>query len=298
MTRLLLSLVIAGLLSAAAPALSAAPPEARAERFTVPSLSMGREINAWVVLPHAYSETGDARLPILYAFHGRAAPYDTFANMPRLRQALAAAPMIVAGFDADSASFYLDSPLPRRSGREPDKDALITSRFTTFFFDEFIPAIEARHRVDPARRMLTGFSMGGFGALHYLLSKPGMFVSVSAMSGAFFAETPPSPVWRNRLAPLLGPPETASAAYEALAFYPRIERLVVSGLKPPPLYLHCGTEDPLVIEDSRNLHALLTRLGVAHEYHESPGGHDWAYWSATIPLVLEFHWKTLRAETR
>lgn len=274
--------------------LHAAPDETRVERFAVSSPSMKREIKAWIVLPPAYSETNDTRFPVLYAFHGRAAPYDTFANMPRLREALASRPMIVAGFDADASSFYLDSPLPQRSGRAPDKDARVASRFTTFFFDEFMPAIEARYRVDPARRMLTGFSMGGFGAVHYALTKPDHFVSVSSMSGVFFETMPPSGSWATRLSSLLGTQESASDAYRDLAFYPRFERLAATRAKLPLIYLHCGAEDRLIGE-SRNLHAFLTRLGVAHEYHETAGGHDWAYWSSTITPVLEFHWKSLTA---
>jgi S-formylglutathione hydrolase FrmB len=274
--------------------LCAASTEGRVERFTVPSASMGREIKVWVVLPPASPENKDSRLPILYALHGRSAPYDTFANMPRLRAAVAARPMIVAGFDADASSFYLDSPLSQRSGRAPDPDVQVKSRFTTFFFDEFMPAIEARYGADPARRMLTGFSMGGFGAFHYALTKPGLVVSVSSMSGVFFEPRSPTEGPSPRIASLLGPQATHAGTHQALAIYPRIERLVAAGAKLPAIYLHCGTEDRLAGE-SRNLHASLTRLGVAHEHHESPGGHDWAYWSATITLILEFHWNSLAA---
>lgn len=274
------------------PLLRATPAEARVERFTVSSRAMNREIKAWVVLPPAHAENNGPRLPILYALHGRAAPYDTFANMPRLRAALVSRAMIVAGFDADASSFYLDSPLPQRSGREPEKDARVTSLFTTFFFDEFMPAIEARYAADPDRRMLTGFSMGGFGALHYALTKPDQFVSVSSMSGVFLTTFPPSGGWGSRLASLLGSQDANPHAYQALAFHPRIEHLLATRASLPLIYLHCGTEDRLV-DESRNLHAFLTRIGVAHEHHESPGSHDWAYWSSTITPVLDFHWKSL-----
>lgn len=268
----------------------AAPAEARVERFTVRSPSMDREIKAWVVLPPAYSEDNDTRFPILHALHGRAAPYDTFANMPRLRAALADMPMIVAGFDADIASFYLDSPFPLRVSRNPADETLAASRFATFFFDEFVPAIEARHRADPSRRMLTGFSMGGFGAFHYLLSRPDAFSSVSALSGVFLRSMPPPPAWRQRLEPLLGPaPETIAA----IAFLPRIDRHAAVGVALPPTALFCGAEDGISIADNRAFHADLTERGIRHEYHETPGKHDWAYWSSIIPRVLDFHWKNL-----
>jgi hypothetical protein len=47
--------------------------------------------------------------------------------MSPLRKALRQRPMIVASFDGDQLGWYIDSPL------KPD------SKFTTFFFGEFIP---------------------------------------------------------------------------------------------------------------------------------------------------------------
>lgn len=269
--------------------------EAVVERFTVRSASMGREIKAWAVLPPAYSGDGDARFPVLYALHGRGAPYDTFTKMPKLQKQLADQPMIVVGFDADNSSFYLDSELPQNIARDGASESLAPSKFSTFFFEEFVPAIDARYRIAADRRMITGFSMGGFGAFHYMLQRPGMFRSVSAMSGAFFETAPPTAKWAERLTPLFGSPETVSAAYQKLAFFPRLERLAKEGVKLPPIYLCCGTEDKVTPDDSRQMHAYLDRIGVPNAYHESAGGHDWSYWSSTITQILDFHRKSMQA---
>jgi CubicO group peptidase (beta-lactamase class C family)/S-formylglutathione hydrolase FrmB len=268
--------------------------EAVVEHFTVHSASMGREIKAWAVLPPAYAAGGDARFPVLYALHGRGAPYDTFAKMPKLQKALTDQPMIVVGFDADNSSFYLDSGIPQNTARDGEPETVAPSKFSTFFFDEFVPALDTRYRIAADQRAITGFSMGGFGAFHYMLQRPDMFRSVSAMSGAFFETTPPSAKWVERLTPLFGSPETASAAYEKLAFFPRLERLAKDGVKLPPIYLSCGTEDKVTPDDSRHLHAYLDRLGVPNEYVESAGGHDWGYWSSTIVPILDFHWKSMQ----
>ena len=261
------------------------------EHFAVRSASMGRDIKAWAVLPPAYAADGGARFPVLYALHGRGAPYDTFSKMPKLQNQLSAQPMIVVGFDADNSSFYLDAETPQNTARSGDPETLASSKFSTFFFDELVPALDARYRIAADQRMITGFSMGGFGAVHYMLQRPEMFRSVSAMSGAFFEAAPPSAKWAERLTPLLGSPETASASYEKLAFFPRIERLAKEGVKLPPIYLCCGTEDKITPDDSRRMHAYLDRIGVPNAYHESAGGHDWSYWSSTITQVLDFHWK-------
>ncbi len=44
-----------------------------------------------------------------------------------------------------------------------------------------------------------------------------------------------------------------------------------------PLMLDVGVADPYV-DQSRDFHATLERLGVAHAYAEWPGAHDWDYW--------------------
>jgi S-formylglutathione hydrolase FrmB len=72
-----------------------------------------------------------------------------------------------------------------RSVQVSDKVTPVKSLFTTFVFNECIPTIEKQYRINTSQRMLTGFSMGGFGAIHYMLTKPDQFVSVSSLSGWF-----------------------------------------------------------------------------------------------------------------
>ena len=262
------------------------------EKFTVHSPAMDRDIQGLVVLPPEYGAHPEKHYPILYTLHGTGAPYDTFSKMTPLREALRGKPMIVTCFDADNASDYLDSPHPQRWSRQPDDPSLARSLFTTFFFDEFLPCLDANYRVDPARRMLTGFSMGGFGAFHYLLSKPGQFCSVSSLSGWFPDWQAPTPWEQKRLAALAGPPEENTKRYLATDFRTRIKQQVAAGVKFPPLLLLCGTEDKL-LDHSRALAAFLHEQGIACESVESPGGHNWPYWQGASAGVIDFHWRTL-----
>jgi enterochelin esterase-like enzyme len=45
----------------------------------------------------------------------------------------------------------------------------------------------------------------------------------------------------------------------------------------PALMMDVGVADPYV-DESRDLHATLERLGVTHAYAEWPGAHNWEYW--------------------
>ncbi len=54
--------------------------------------------------------------------------------------------------------------------------------FLTFLGDELIPAIDADYRIDPARRTLTGYSLGGLFTLHALFHRPDLFARYAAAS--------------------------------------------------------------------------------------------------------------------
>src|SRR5207344_2520339 len=76
-------------------------------------------------------------------------------------------------------SFYINSPGS-------------TLRYSDFFLQEFIPAVENKYRVRPGRknRAITGVSMGGYGALRFAFAHPELFSAVSAQSAALITETP------------------------------------------------------------------------------------------------------------
>jgi len=267
------------------------------ELLTVPSASMKRDIRVAVTVPPCYAKDTDARYPVLYALHGMGASYKVFSDMSPLRKFMVDHPMILVGFDADRASCYVDSTV------RPE------SQFTTFFFDELLPYVAAHWRTN-GQRAVTGFSMGGYGALHYLLTRPDAFTSASSLSGAFYLfHTQPDK-----------PPRHADIPA-------RLEKFVADGVKLPPVMLACGTEDGLIAQN-RALVKLFTELnhktintrikpqleGITdhHErrnkfeklkaemiidfaYLETPGGHDWPYWKGTSEAIARFHWKHFQA---
>jgi S-formylglutathione hydrolase FrmB len=262
------------------------------ERFTVHSPSMDRDIRAAAVLPPEYESHPDKKYPVLYTLHGSDAPYDTYSAMIPLRTALRDKPMIVLCMDGDGDSMYIDSPNLLNPGRKYLPATPVKSLFTTFFLKEFIPAIDAKYRTDAKRRMLTGFSMGGFGAFHYMLEAPGQFVSVSSLSG-FFPDWSTAPTTEGAWL------ETSMGSYaEHASFYHQedlrmgIRKQVADGVKLPPFFLACGSSDHL-LEQSRSMHKFLTDLGLPCEYVEDPGNHDWHFWRDHSAAIINFHWSTL-----
>lgn len=278
------------------------------EKFRLPSPAMKREIEVAVLLPPAYQSKSDP-LPVLYALHGTGASYLSFKDMIPLRRFLVDHPMIVVAFNGEE-SWYLDAPV------RPEY------LFTTFFFEELVPEINRRFRTD-GRMAVTGFSMGGFGALHYLLEHQDRFTSASTLSGAFecFDNSPDSSRWVRREEALLGSREKNPEAYQRVALASRFKRLVSEGSKLPPLLILCGSEDRLRDSNRRFIDRLqainaeelkkyaseLDSLAtpkeraarvlqirksalIDYEYRETPGDHDWPYWRDTMPAAAEFHW--------
>lgn len=261
------------------------------EFFRLHSTSMERDIKVAVVLPPAYKTDKAKQFPVLYTLHGMSAPYSTYAAMSNLQAQLKDKPFIYTCFDGDDRSWYIDSRFPFATARKVEKDTTNRkSLFDTFFFVEFMPAIDSWYRTDSGKRALTGFSMGGFGALHYALVHPELFCSVSGLSSVFLDTSNMSVLGRNMLKEELGSFRENKAAYEALDQYKKLASLKAKGVAIPPIYLSCGTEDPLVSQN-RKMRAYLDSLHITNEYREAPGIHNWIFWHAESVGVAEFHWK-------
>lgn len=254
----------------------------RREAFRLHSPCMGRDIEAAVLMPPAYADDSARRFPILYALHGRGAPYLCWTEMAPLRRALAVMPMLVVVFNGDSDGCYVDAT------RRP------RSLFRTFFFGELAPFVESEWRADPTRRGITGFSMGGAGAAGYMAERPEFFVGVSFLSSGLdlTVSWTDSDVPRGILNPLLGPIEEAAAEHRRASAFERISAAIAAGKRLPPMFLACGTED-FVLPGARRARDFLARSGVAAEVLESPGGHHWPYWRDISAKVVEFHWNAV-----
>jgi S-formylglutathione hydrolase FrmB len=253
------------------------------ESFKIHSKAMNRDIDVVVVLPPAYAQNPDTKFPVLHTLHGHSAPYATWSKMDTLREALKDQPMIVTCFNGDKAGWYLDSP------EKAD------TQFTTFFLTEFIPFIDATYRTTAkaSGRGVTGFSMGGFGAFHYMLESPKSFASVSSASSRMSYMTAKMERVEKDLAGLLGPRATNEERYLAADVPLGLDRAIAKGVKLPPMLLTCGTEDK-GIEGVRAFRDRMLKHKQVFEYVESPGEHNWAYWRGIAPRIIDFHHRSFQ----
>lgn len=136
-----------------------------------------------------------------------------------------------------------------------------------------------RTRREARDRAVIGLSDGGTAAMNLAFRYPDVFGGAGSHSGVFLLQRD----WSSR--PLLGPDSAVARmlAYNSPLLY---VAQVAPRLKESSLYFDCGQDDDESLPSNRALHAKLDSLGVAHEYHEFPGGHSWSYWSTQLARSL------------
>ena len=119
------------------------------------------------------------------------------------------------------------------------------------------------------------------GHLSLCLRHPGVFSSVSSMSGILDI-TRHKNQWR--LAEVFGPYEGENIAdWEQHSVLKLIEQSA-DHIRSLPMLITVSNGDQYSIDDNRLVHRQLERMNVEHLYHESPGGHDWVYWTSQLPM--------------
>ena len=277
-----LAFVICGL--AGQPAQAAAA--GRAECQSIKSKILAHSVAYCALLPPSYDVEKTRRYPVLYFLHGLGDNEQMFLhsggwNLVEDMWEQHQLGEFVIVTPAAGASFYINS----HDGKE---------RYEDFFLREFMPAIEARYRIQAARvtRGIAGFSMGGYGALRLAFLHPDLFGSVSVHSAALMEKLPSISVAeaaQNLRMRLLGdvfgsPPDRV--------FWDRNNPLTlartahIAGLK---IYFDCGSEDGYGFNaGAETLDKILSSRHIAHEFHIYPGGHDWSYFAEHLPASLEF----------
>lgn len=127
-----------------------------------------------------------------------------------------------------------------------------------------------------APRFIAGLSMGGYGALRLGAAFPNRFAAFAGHSSITEFEQMKLFVEEDLLE-YDGPAENRSV----------LELMKGNAENLPPFRFDCGVDD-LLIEHNRALHAGLEFSGIAHDYVEHPGGHEWPYWTKHIEDTLRF----------
>lgn len=223
--------------------------------------------------------TGAGPYPVFYLLHGYSDDHHVWLRNTRLGSHEHQLPLIVVMPDGEH-SFYCDA----HDGE----------RFETHLLKELMQIVERQFHTRRGKRArcIGGLSMGGFGAMLLGLRHPELFCSIGAHSSAMAAarHVVKRPGMGEELRRIFGPMRRANKHRWANDPFTLAQK--IRPARAPAIYFDCGTEDEL-LQSNRDFAELLTRRGIAHEYHEHPGGHTWQYWDEHIWDSLAFHCRHL-----
>ncbi|MFB6457804.1 alpha/beta hydrolase-fold protein [Chitinophaga sp. Hz27] len=228
---------------------------------------MKKNITTLVVRPEGKQENP---LPAVYVLHGYSGnPARTLAlDIPSLPRLADDYHMVFVLPDGGFDKWYLNSPL------------LVDAQYETFLSKELPAYIDNRYttRTDRFGRAIMGWSMGGYGALHTGMHYSHMFGAIGSICGA--VEILPF-IQDFGINKIIGNDSTVWKQYDVL------QNAGLLAFSQQEIILSCGTADPFLLYN-RALDVKLNELHIAHTYVESPGAHDFKYWSEAAQYEVLF----------
>ena len=284
----------AGILFLGLLAATPAHSQERADCHPFRSAILHTSVRYCVFLPASYSSANakTQQYPVLYLLHGLGgneqgmAVSGEWTALQDLRRDRKVGDFLVVTPDGWD-TFYINS----RDGK---------TLYGDFFIREFMPLIERSYRVRTGRtaRGITGFSMGGYGALRIAFAHPELFGSVSAHSAALMRNPPQGfnagastgNLAAQLLAGVFGNPIDLKF-WDLNSSYVLAQKNAAALMKTR-IYFDCGTEDSYgFYRGASELHQTLDSLKISHEFHLYPGGHSVSYLLAHSDASFEFHWR-------
>jgi len=178
--------------------------------------------------------------------------------------------------------FYVDLEIPGQ-------------KYSTFVGKELVEQTRALFPLSDKREdtFIAGLSMGGYGATVNGLRFSETFSHIAALSAAYVLDRVDDAVYN---APWIGEDRAylehvfgnlsqlrgSEKDYEALILKLKEEKKDI-----PKIYMAIGVDDDL-LDVNRKYHEFLQEQGVAVDYVEAPGAHEWDFWDSQIKKVLDW----------
>jgi enterochelin esterase-like enzyme len=252
---------------------------------TFASKVLGADVSYLVYLPPGYDKEAK-RYPVIFWLHGLGGGQRGGATnfVPHVDAAIrkgALPACIVVLVNGMVNSWYCDWA----NGKLPIESVIIK---------DLIPHIDATYRTVAKRegRVVQGYSMGGYGAAHLAFKYPEVFGTVVVDAGALVGEA----AFQGKLGESFK--EIYADKDRFLAEHPTklLEKNVEKIRNKTGIRIGCGKDDGL-LPRNQELHELLDRLKIEHQYEVVPGvAHNAVeYYKKLDSKGFEIHRKILEA---
>ncbi len=257
------------------------------------SKNLSRPLTYNVYLPTGYESSGKTTYPVLYLLHGNDGVRNDWvvkghmqSTMDKLISHGDIPPAIVIMPDANT-NWYVD----------------LKERMETAFFSELIPHVEKTYRTITTRdgRLIGGLSMGGYGALRYVLKYPEKFKAAALLSPAIYNPEPPKDS-SARFVKVFAEPNTggeySARVWQANNYPVFFDAFLKKGIKVP-MYINSGDDDDFNIEsEATRFYELLRANKQPAELRIVDGKHEWPVWSSTLPDALKYIFRDVQRPQR
>ena len=282
------------------------------------SESVERLMKYNIILPADYGDEAnrDREYPTLYLLHGAGSNFEGWRRFLGVTTYALGYAMILVMPDAGN-SFYVN-------WAQTDDDRV--NAWEDYIIEDVVGHVETTYRARSQReaRAITGFSMGGYGALTLGLRRPDLFISIGSQSGALeyarraaerlrlggVAYPPPRYTPEARSQRLLENPEIGIPGFSSIvdrtpsgqpfvtseqadAHDPFMLVMRVSRDELPFIQIDCGTSDQLC-GASQAFAKLLLDADIPFDYTQLRGGHDPGYWIQAYGYAIGLHHETMQ----
>lgn len=233
---------------------------------------MNKSINNLVIVPSSYDSTKDQRYPVIYLLHGHGGNHLSFIKQvnKELPQIASQKDIIFVCPDGQN-SWYWNSPIDPKF------------QFETYISQELIQYIDLHYRTinSPEGRAITGFSMGGHGALWNSINHPNIFGACGSMSGG--VDIRPFPASWN-MKDRLGSYAENKDIWDKHTVIEQLYKIQPNRLS---IIIDCGTSD-FFYDVNEQLHQKMLKLNIPHDYITRPGAHNAQYWNNALDYQILF----------
>lgn len=245
--------------------------------------SLQKMTSATIIVP----EGKPGPFPVWYLLHGLSDDHTGWSRRSNIERYVSHLPIIVVMPNGERG-FYTDAidGSPRR--------------YESHILQDTVEFVDATFQTIPDRehRVISGLSMGGYGALKLALKNPDTFGACVSHSGAVTfghhslaeSDLPEEMKWLGEYRPIFGE-SPQGGPNDIFTLAEKIDRALL-----PQIRIDCGVDD-FLIENNRQMHAHLEKLGIAHEYEEFSGAHTWDYWDEHVQDAIAFFARYLKLES-
>ncbi|MGM9792262.1 MAG: alpha/beta hydrolase [Candidatus Cryptobacteroides sp.] len=267
------------------------PLESYQQDLVFHSAAMNRDYQYSIRLPHSYEEDTDRRYPVVYMLHGLGDDHNSWngnwlhanSKIDALEQAGRISEMIYV-FPEGLTSYYCNY----YNGKYNYMDMIVY---------DLLPYIDSVYRTVPDKehRSITGYSMGGFGAMVLAEKHPELFACSAPLSMSFRTDeqymSESQSGWDGQWGKIFGGigkegEERLTDYYKQHCPFYQFTSENAASLSTVKWFFTCGDDEEQLLVANDALHAQLRDIAFPHEYRVENGAHTSSYWMDALSEVL------------